>query len=542
MSMKPSQALNRRKAQERTLRIVNQGYGDVGGSTTKRALKGFDALSGSAQRDIDDNNYTIRQRARMLYMGAPIATSAIRTNRTNVIGTGLIPKSAIDADYLGMDKEGAILWQQQAEREFALWAESKACDATGVNNFCGIQQLAFMSWMLSGDVFVLIEHSRRTKTAPYGLRLHVIEADRVASPTNGKLSALGSWTTAELPNGNLCHDGVEIDKAGAIVAYHIRNTYPQEYMARPTETVRILAYGQKTGLPNILHLMDSERPEQYRGVSYLAHVIEPLAQIKRYSDAELVAAVIQSFYTAFITTEAEPNEIPFNEATPMDEVDKGEGEEEDDYDNEYEMGPGQFNVLKPGENITLADPKRPTSTFAEFTHAIAEEIGAALEIPVDLLLKEFNSSYSASRAALMEAWKSFRMRRTWFIDDFCKPVWELWMTEAVALGRIRAPGFFSDPAIRQAYLRCEWIGPSQGQLDPVKEINAEVIAIEQGLTTREAAAIRYNGSSWDDNVKRMEYETERLRQATRDKDAIPKDALSDKDQQSQGGDADVKPV
>lgn len=447
-------------------------------------------------------------------MGSPVATSAIRTNRTNVIGTGLVVKSAIDAELLGMTKEQAIEWQQNTEREFALWANNKqACDATGVNNFYGIQQLAFASNLLSGDVFVLMEHRKRTKLLPYGLRLHVIEADRVASPASGNHSLSFGYTSTRLPNGNLCNDGVEIDSSGAIVAYHIRNGYPLEYSSEPVTFTRVQAYGRKTGLPNILHIMDTERPEQYRGVSYLAQVIEPLAQIKRYSDAELVAAVIQSFYTAFITTETNPDTIPFNEATPRDEMD--EEDDDDDYDNEYEMGPGQFNVLKPGESITLADPKRPSSTFQEFVHAISEEIGAALEVPVDLLLKEFNSSYSASRAALMEAWKAFKMRRVWFIDDFCNPVWELWMSEAVALGRIKAPGFFSDPAIRSAYLRCEWVGPAQGQLDPVKEINAEISAIEHGLTTHEAAAIRYNGSDWDANIERLTYENERLAEANK---------------------------
>lgn len=501
-----------RKAQNRTLNIVNQGYGDVGGSTTRRALKGFEALSGSAQRDIDDNNFTIRQRARILYMGSPVATSAIRTNRTNVIGTGLIPKAAIDFAFLGMTNDEAIAWQQNAEREFALWANDKmACDSTGVNNFYAIQQLMLTSWLMSGDVIALREYKKRTKLNPYGLRLHVIEADRVASPGEGKFSPTSGFTTVKLANGNLCHDGVEIDANGAIVAYHIRNGYPQEYTGESYKTVRVPAYGRKTGLPNVLHLMDAERPEQYRGISYLAQVIEPLAQIKRYSDAELVAAVIQSFYTAFITTETEADAIPFNEASPRDEMD----EEEDDYDNEYEMGPGQFNILKPGENITLADPKRPSSTFKEFVHAVSEEIGAALEVPVDLLLKEFNSSYSASRAALMEAWKAFRMRRAWFIDDFCNPVWEIWMSEAVALGRVQAPGFFDDPAVRKAYLKCEWIGPSQGQLDPTKEINAEIQAIQQGLTTREAAAIRFNGSDWDANVERLTYENAQLAKANK---------------------------
>ena len=100
----------------------NKGYGDAGASWHKRATKGFRAFSGSPKEDIDAHNWTLRQRARMLYMAAPIATSAIRTNRTNVIGIGLQLKSRIDREALGMTQEAADAWQAQAEREFSLWA------------------------------------------------------------------------------------------------------------------------------------------------------------------------------------------------------------------------------------------------------------------------------------------------------------------------------------------------------------------------------------------------------------------------------------
>ena len=264
------------------------------------------------------------------------------------------------------------------------------------------------------------------------------------------------------------------------------------------------AYGERTGLPNILHIMESERPDQYRGVSYLAQVIEPLLQLRRYT--ELTAAVVESFFTAFIKTNADTGDNPFNEVgSSLPEVSRDP--------NEYEMGPGQINIMEPGEDVTFADPKRPASGFNTFLRAICEQVGAALEIPADLLLKAFNSSYSASRAALMEAWKAFKMRREWFVADFCAPIYEIWLSEAVARGRISAPGFFSDPAVRAAYLGAEWIGPSQGQLDPTKEITAEILAIGEAITTREQATIRLNGGQWDANVDQIARENEKLRAA-----------------------------
>lgn len=490
-----------------TVRPVNKGYGDAGASWKKKATKGFRAYSGSPKEDIDTHNGTLRQRARMLYMAAPIATSAIKTNRTNVIGMGLRLKSRIDREVLGMDQEAADAWQAKTEREFALWANRKEnCDATGINNFYAMQQLALASWLVSGDVFALIKQYKPAPLAPYSLRVHLIEADRVATPTDSTTTSPLLFTTGKAKNGNTIYDGVEVNNDGMIEAYHIRSTYPFEQGTAATTWTRVQAYGERTGLPNVLQIMESERPDQYRGVSYLAQVIEPLLQLRRYTESELTAAVVESFFTAFIKTEASPSDMPFNEVggTPP-EVSRDP--------NEYEMGPGQINVMLPGEDVTFADPKRPASGFDSFVRSISEQVGAALEIPADLLLKSFNASYSASRAALLEAWKSFRMRRDWFAADFCSPIYEIWMAEAVARGRITAPGFFTDPAIRAAYLGADWIGPAQGQLDPVKEITAEILAIEQGITTMEQSTIKLNGGQWDANVEQLARENEKLRAA-----------------------------
>ena len=489
-----------------TVRPKNKGYGEAGASWSKRAVKGFNAPSGSAHEDIDFHNFTMRQRARMLYMAAPMATSAIKTNRTNVVGVGLRLKSRIDREALGLTPDQAEKWQKDTEREFSLWASNKrACDATGMNNFYGLQQLALVSWLLSGDCIGIVKQYKTTRLLPYSLRVHLIEADRVATPTGAGIGTSLLYTTGKNPdNGNTIYDGVEVDKDGMVVAYHIRSTYPFELGAPAlTEWARVLAYQEHTGLPNVLHVIDTERPDQYRGVSYLAQVIEPLLQLRRYTESELMAAVIESFFTAFVKTEASKEEMPFNEVNE-------DAETEPRNPNDYNMGPGQVNIMNPGEDVVFAEPKHPNGSFDKFVEAISSQVGAALEIPSDLLLKKFNASYSASRAALLEAWKAFKMRREWLGDNFCRPLYEIWMSEAVARGRIYAPGFFDNPAIHAAYLGSEWLGPSQGQLDPVKEITAEILACSEGFSTHEQSTIRLNGGQWDSNVEQLQRENEKL--------------------------------
>lgn len=503
-----------------------KGYSEAGASTTRRALRGFTPDSGSPNEDINRNNATLRQRARMLYMSSPVATAAIQTNRTKIVGTGLTLKSTLDSALLGLTSEAAKKWQSRTEAEFRMWSKRENCDTLGLNSFIGLQQLALKSWLASGDVFVLLKRRKATPLNPYTLRLHLIEADRVSTPSEycGGITA-GATTTGKIPEdkpgaGHMIYDGVEVDNDGRVVAYHICSGYPTEYNGADLTWTRVLAYGEKTGLPNVLHIMDAERPDQYRGVPYLSQVIEPLLQLRRYTESELMAALVQSFFTAWITTETSSMEIPFNEVGAGDmtvgdgkNLDGGTGDNASDSENEYEMGPGTVNHLEPGESIEFGNPNIPTAGFETFMKTLVRLIGSALELPYDVISKEFNSSYSASRGALLEAWEAFKMKRAWFVDDFCQPVYEIWLAEAVALRRVRAPGYFDDPLVRQSWSEARWIGPVQGSLDPLKEAKADLLLINHGIKTHEQVTRERGGGDWEENVEQLRRENELLKAA-----------------------------
>lgn len=220
----------------------------------------------------------------------------------------------------------------------------------------------------------------------------------------------------------------------------------------------------------------------------LAPVIESLKQLSRYSDAELMAAVVSGMFTVFIKSDTP--ESPLGQMfDPTQQVDNDP--------NAYELGNGAIVGLEKGESIETANPGRPNTAFDGFVTSMCRQIGAALEIPYELLLKNFTSSYSASRGALLEAWKMFRMRREWIVGNFCQPVYEEWLTEAVLKGRIEAQGFFTDPAIRAAWCGAEWYGDCQGQLDPLKEANAAKVRVEEGFSTREREAAELTGLKFE---------------------------------------------
>lgn len=503
----PQTALKREAARYK-LKVMrsfqNSGYDESGAARNKNSMRGWLASSKTPQEDIDRNIPVLRQRSRSLFMSAPLAVSAIKTNRTNIVGEGLRLKSAIDADFLGMTPEEAAQWQRSAEREFELWARSKFCDSTRVNNFYEIQQVACMSWLMNGDACVLLEYEPPTKTLPYGLRIHLIESDRISTPhstgNNVYLYAVDPDTK------NRIFNGVEVDGGNRVVAYHICSTYPNSSLYARKEWKRVKAFGEKTGMPNVLMIYETERAEQYRGVPYLAPVIESLKQLTRYSEAEMMAAVINGFFTVFVKSQKSDSGAGFTGV--VDEEDRITDDEVN-----YELGPGMVNILAPGEDIEIADAKRPSSNFDAFTTSLAKYVGAALEIPVDVLVKHFSSNYSASRAALLEAWKGFRMKRSWLAADFCQPVYEIFLAEAIGTGRLKAPGFFLDPVIRMAYCGAQWNGPAQGMIDPVKEVNAAEKRINIGISTRQRETIEMTGGDFDSNVAQLARENQLMEAA-----------------------------
>ena len=125
------------------------------------------------------------------------------------------------------------------------------------------------------------------------------------------------------------------------------------------------------------------------------------------------------------------------------------------------------------------------------------------------------------------------MRRKWFVDDFCQPVYEVWLAEAVARGRVKAPGFFSDPLIRAAWCGARWIGPTQGSLDPLKEAKAAVLQIQHGLKTHEQVTRETGGGDWDENVEQLAAENQKL--AAAGTEFIPMQVDPNENDESEGG-------
>lgn len=480
------------------------GYYYHGASRTKNSLIGWITGGGSAEDDIDRQASTLRVRARDLYAGGGLGRGAPATMVTNVVGWGIRPKPKIDAKFLGLSDEAADEWQTTALREFNLWAETNMCDATRQSNFWELQELAFRSMLMSGDVFALFG-MKENKRSPYKTVIHLIEADRISTP-----ESTGESEAKNTDSGGRIVDGVEINADGEIVGYHIATYHP---LAEETPTqitwTRVDAYGKDTGMENVLHLMTVERPEQHRGIPFVAGMIEKIKQLDRYMDSELAASIVAAMLTVFITSDdtADDGYDSIN-----DSIDEDEKVTDDPM--KIELGNGNVYELPPGKKVDHVGVNRAPSAFENFVSANVTMIGSGQEIPYEVLMHRYDHNYTASRSAMLDFWKVVRRYRQRFIDRFNQPVYRQWLAEAVALGRIEAPGFFDDPAVRAAWCGCQWIGTSQGHVQPVQEANAAKIRMDLGISSGEQEAMEYNGGDWKENMAQRGREMQFQREVT----------------------------
>lgn len=490
-----------------TPRAENSGYSEGGASHNNKSLKGYNPRKLGYKADIGANLSTLRDRSADLAINTPVGTAAINTSTTHTVGAGLNVFPRPKFQILGISAEDARAWARKVRAEFDLWADSKDCDIYRKNNLYDMQSIAYQGYLTDGDSFAVFRRKPTTPDMPYTLRLQLIEGNRVSNPLTTSTYATGDPTGVEALNsdtGNRILNGVEIDTDGAVVAYWVSNQVPGEPVSSLLTTwTRVEAYGKRTSIPNVLQISNDTRPEQYRGVPYLAPVIETLKQVYRYTNAELTSAIIKSYFALFFT-EAVTNSGSLNDMLADNGVDDPMEPVVDV--SEYNLGPGTLNALPKGVDVKSVDASNAQSTFEVFSTQLIKQVGAALNQPYEVLMKNFNSSYSASRAAMLQAWEEYKLRRKWFARDFCQPIYEIWLMEAVANGRIEAPGFFDDPLIRKAWCNADWFGPTMSILDPVKDMNGSTLRVENGVSTREREAAEMTGTDLEENIAQLAFE------------------------------------
>lgn len=486
------------------------GYGN-GNAGYDNALIGWDAVSTNADSDIVLNQEVLRQRSRDLSMNESLANGALKKIVTNVIGGGLNLNAQINHKLLNIKRKEAEKLEELIEFEFSLWADDAyCCDSAGTLNFHDLQRLVLTSVLVSGDVFVFLPSFKR-KNSIYNLKLKLVESDRIQDPPAKDMTKniLG---------------GIEVDtKTGLPTHYHVVNQLPNAVnfaQIQPTEWSSIPVRGEKSGRLNVLHLFTAERPEQRRGIPILSPVIKLFKQLGRYSEAEIMAAVVSGML-AFTIESENPTHQPFQDwpKDPRSNI---------KYDN-VSMSPGMILTLKRGDKVNMLNPGRPNPNYENFINVILKQIGVSLEIPFEVLLGHFQSSYSASKAAILAAWQVFNNRRQWMVEHFCRPIYQQWLTEAVIKGRIKLPGFLEDQAIRAAWCQADFYGPAMPQIDPTKEVKAARERVDDGFSTMAYETMQMTGMNFDQISKIRKREEKRKDKFRRNSKPTYTDTVSSKD-------------
>jgi lambda family phage portal protein len=452
-----------------------------GASRVLRSLQSWMPRLGSGRSDLPlTERKTLVSRSHDAYRNHLIARAAASRVRTNVIGTGLIMHPSVNADVLGITEEQADDLNRLISTHWSVWAEDPTeCDVEATLDFYGLQSLVEISTLLSGDVFALTPFKPR-RNGVFGLKVQLVDGARVSTPA-------GRMESATLV------EGIEMDVDGRPHTYHICRRHPDDlYPGAPDVWDPMPVFGAATGRRRALHIWnDKDRVGMVRGVPYLAPIIEPLQTLEQYSRAELVAAVVSALFTVFL----EKGESPFDATGARTSAFENETESAAGTTGNLELGNGAIVDLAPGEKATMVNPSRPNANYDPFFLSVCKQIGAALELPVDELLLNYQASYSAARAAMLQAWRFYTTRRWSRVQQFCAPTYGLWFDEAVARGIIPVTDY-ADPIRRAAYTRAIWVGPARGSMDEQKEAGAAKLRIDMGVSNEMTETAAMMGEDW----------------------------------------------
>lgn len=451
---------------------------------------GLQLWAPQAQSSNDEQRFErpyLVSRAADLERNDPLAGGAIEEMVLSVVATGLSVLPEPNARILGWTQDQVVEWSEDTKQRFNLWAQnSRECDIARKRNFYQATALVYRTVQSRGDAFAILPR-RKHAGGTWNLKFQLIEGDRCCNPRGKK-------------DTDRLSQGVEVDPTtGAVEGYHFCSKHPS--LAASADWSFRKAWSPD-GQPWVLHLMHESRIDLRRGYPLLAPVIQQLKQMSQLSESELAASVVTSFL-AVIIKKTGPGPGPLG------------ARKKDGRGNSFsELGPAMVAELDPGEDIHNVTPTRPNGAFDPFWRSLMGQVAMRIQIPPEVLLKKFESSYTAARAALLQFWKFVTVEReNLLVPNWCQPIYEAWLAEAVAIGAVKAPGFFARPDLRAAYCNASWIGDNAPILDPLKEVLAAEELVDYGFSTHAKQTLRLDGGDFESNHQQLTREFRMRREA-----------------------------
>ncbi len=395
----------------------------------------------------------MRSRSRDLVRRNAWAANGLDSLVANLIGTGIKPQSTHSDPVL-------------KERIQALWLDwTKEADAHGLCGFYGLQALVARAMIEGGEVLVRLRNRDERDRLIVPIQLQLLEPEHLPASMN-----------QDLPNGHRIRAGIEFDRIGRRVAYHL-------YREHPGESPMLFRSGDMSRVPasEVCHIFKPLRPGQIRGEPWFAQALVKLHELDQYDDAELARKKVAAMIAGFITK-------PDPELGIAGEQDK---EADEDGAVPVTWTPGSMQILMPGESVTFSDPTDVGGQYEAFMRTQLRAVAVGLGLTYEQFTGDLSGvNYSSIRAGLLEFRRRMeQLQGAVLIHQFCRPVWSRWMDQAVLSGALDMPGYRKK---WRKYQSVKWIPQGWVWVDPLKEINSTLIAIRAGLISR-AEAISLHG-------------------------------------------------
>ena len=388
----------------------------------------------SADAAMQGHLTAVRARARDLERNNEWVRGFLRALENNVLG-----ESGISLQMRVMDAGGTFdeMANDRIELAFHQWGRPGRCEVTGAMTWHDLQRLVLRCMARDGEVLIRLIRRRE------GLLLQVIEADLLDEHYNQRAS-----------NGNDIRLGVEVDGNRRPVAYHLLGRHPGDLDMHSTARDRV-----RVPADEIIHLFRPERPDQTRGMPWLAASMARLKMLDGYAEAELVAARTGAAKMGFLTKQ-----------TP----DGWTGEIDGDGNLAMDASPGTIEELPPGVSFQAWATDHPNSGFGEFVKHVLRGVATSLGISYQTLASDLEGvNYSSIRAGLLEEREVWKSIQRFIIEHFCERVFEEWLQIELLSGRLGLPfeklWKFNAPEFRGR--RWPWV-------DPKKDIEASIMAVE----------------------------------------------------------------
>jgi lambda family phage portal protein len=155
----------------------------------------------------------------------------------------------------------------------------------------------------------------------------------------------------------------------------------------------------------------------------------------------------------------------------------------------YDAEAGTFHQLPAGVDFKPFDPSHPTSAYADFEKAVLRGISGGLGVSYSSLANDLEgTSYSSIRQGALEERDFYRTLQTFMMEHFLDPLYRVWLDHVIDQGLtpITGMGKYEKFSLNFAFRPrgFQWV-------DPLKEINAAVVGLQNGILSHTDIAANY---------------------------------------------------